>query len=101
MISINLDKCVGCGTCIAFCPREALEAWWGYAEVDTEKCKDCFGGSLLFSQENILEIQASSLKNKKNEWTRLCVQYCPAEAIEAIETNRPSPSKKRLVKSRH
>ncbi len=87
MITINLDKCVGCGICTAVCPREALEAWWGHSEVDPEKCTDCFGGVFLFGQENP-EDNTSLWKKKDYEWDRLCVQYCPVQAITGINTKR-------------
>lgn len=88
MIVINRDKCVGCGICTATCPREALEAWWGYSEVNLEKCTDCFGGAFLFGQAEPVK-NTSSWKKKDYQWDRLCVQYCPVQAIE-VANARPT-----------
>jgi Fe-S-cluster-containing hydrogenase component 2 len=100
MIVINRDKCVGCGTCTAFCPREALEAWWGYAEVNREKCTDCFGGQILFGEYALRQNKPPSKKKRGCEWDRLCIQYCPVEAIEVGDPYPSLSSKKQRIKRR-
>ncbi|WP_048057978.1 DUF362 domain-containing protein [Methanothermococcus okinawensis] len=47
-----LDKCVGCGECVPFCPFEAITTY-GMAIVDKEKCTEC----------------------------GICVDYCPIDAL--------------------
>jgi Fe-S-cluster-containing hydrogenase component 2 len=45
MISIDTEKCTGCGTCVDACPTGAIQLVLGesgtYAEVDQEKCRHC------------------------------------------------------------
>ena len=55
-VSQNLDKCVHCGACIAFCPTEALymEPVTSKVLFDAEKCNGC----------------------------EFCVTACPARAME-------------------
>ena len=57
MISVDVDKCVGCGWCITFCPSEALKAW-GCLEIDYEKCTECY----------------------------CCIQNCPVDALQVGES---------------
>lgn len=50
---VNVEICVGCGTCEGVCPVEAIVLEDGKAKVDESKCVEC--GS--------------------------CVSACPVEAI--------------------
>ena len=38
---IDPDKCVGCGTCAATCPAEAIAQEDGKCKIDPDKCLDC------------------------------------------------------------
>lgn len=54
---VNQNFCVGCGTCINVCPRNAITVPKGiYAEIDIEKCVGC----------------------------KKCTLICPASTIEMI-----------------
>jgi len=48
-----LEKCVGCGNCVVFCPRRAIKTY-GIAIVDKNRCSNC----------------------------GICVRYCPINAIK-------------------
>jgi len=39
---IDLEKCVGCGSCVEECPNEAIKANGDKYEI-TEDCVDCGG----------------------------------------------------------
>ena len=53
-VTIDEEKCTGCGSCVSACPVEALKLVNGKAVVDPEVCIDC----------------------------GTCVDECPVEAIE-------------------
>ena len=56
MLTVNENRCVGCGLCVYFCPRDALKAW-GLSRIDREACNDCL----------------------------VCLDYCPVDALEIRE----------------
>jgi NAD-dependent dihydropyrimidine dehydrogenase PreA subunit len=56
MLTVNEDRCVGCGLCVYFCPRDALEAW-GVCRIDRDVCNDCL----------------------------ICLDYCPVDALGVQE----------------
>jgi ferredoxin len=76
-ISIDTEKCDGCGKCVEVCPNEVLEL------VSNEY--DPFDDNLVLSvapeQRNKLNYSCAPCKsiNDKNEWH--CIQACPREAI--------------------
>ncbi|MGE4587227.1 MAG: DUF362 domain-containing protein [Mangrovibacterium sp.] len=38
---INLDRCIGCGSCIDVCPMNAISIVDGKAVIDLDKCANC------------------------------------------------------------
>nr|WP_048197120.1 4Fe-4S binding protein [Methanocaldococcus vulcanius] len=52
-----LKNCVGCGTCVVFCPKKAIKTY-GVAIINKEKCVNC----------------------------GICVKYCPIDAIKVDTT---------------
>ena len=38
---VNLDACVGCGSCVPYCPMRALTVQNGHADVDRGACVEC------------------------------------------------------------
>lgn len=57
MITIDLERCTGCGACVEACPTGALYLVDGKAAVDNALCREC----------------------------EVCVQACPSEAIALTE----------------
>jgi ferredoxin len=84
MIVCDEGKCVACGQCMAFCPREALEAW-GHLHIDPEKCSDCFGGVYRFGENAPIADKQTLLSPEKTVWARLCTKYCPVGALSVEE----------------
>ncbi|MCK4299962.1 MAG: 4Fe-4S binding protein, partial [Planctomycetes bacterium] len=41
MVYVDIEKCVGCGTCAQACPVGAISLVGGKAKVDQERCTDC------------------------------------------------------------
>jgi len=52
-----LEKCVGCGNCVVFCPRRAIKTY-GVAIVDENKCSNC-GICAGYCPINAIKIDAS------------------------------------------
>jgi len=84
MIAVDEGKCVGCGQCMGFCPREALEAW-GHLHIDHEKCSDCFGGVYRFGGNVAIANKQTLFDTNKTAWVRLCTKYCPVGALSVVE----------------
>ncbi len=40
-VSLDVDKCTGCTTCLRHCPTEAIRIRDGRAVIDEERCIDC------------------------------------------------------------
>ncbi|MEA5039833.1 MAG: [Fe-Fe] hydrogenase large subunit C-terminal domain-containing protein [Clostridiaceae bacterium] len=40
-VTLDVDKCMGCTTCIRHCPMEAIRVRDGKAHIITERCIDC------------------------------------------------------------
>ena len=38
---VDKEKCIGCGTCVGFCPEATIELVDKKAEIDFEYCKGC------------------------------------------------------------
>ena len=84
MINVDESKCVACGRCVSFCPRDAIKAW-GYTQIDSNKCTDCFGGVYYFEENTPLVNRERILDRSKTTWTRLCVENCPVDALSVNE----------------
>ena len=52
-VKIDVEKCVGCGTCVEECPSDALSLEDEIAVVDDDLCVEC----------------------------GLCIEVCPSEAL--------------------
>jgi len=52
-VKIDVEKCVGCGTCVEECPSDALSLKDEIAIVDDDLCVEC----------------------------GLCVEVCPSDAL--------------------
>ncbi len=40
-VSLDVDRCTGCTTCLKHCPTEAIRISEGHAKIDTGRCIDC------------------------------------------------------------
>ena len=57
MLTIELDRCDGCGDCMEVCPEGAIQLVGGLAQINSELCTEC----------------------------EACVQACPNGAIRAAK----------------
>ncbi len=68
MIQVSRERCTGCATCVAACPKGAMFVAGGYADVDEALCNSC----------------------------GLCIQACPEGAIsfaaEPVESRAVQPA---------
>lgn len=51
------EKCVGCGTCVKFCPEGVITIEEGKAKIDYDYCKGCL----------------------------ICMKECPFQAIKKVK----------------
>jgi NAD-dependent dihydropyrimidine dehydrogenase PreA subunit len=66
MLTIELDRCNGCGDCVEVCPEGAIQLVGGLAQINSELCTEC----------------------------EVCVQACPTGAIKVarpIAVRREEP----------
>jgi Fe-S-cluster-containing dehydrogenase component len=78
LISINLERCSGCGACVEVCPTGAMYLVDGKAVVDQKLCRDCPA------------ITAGD--------TAVCITACPTEAITPVtQTDSITESKRALA----
>lgn len=87
MIVVDELKCVGCARCFVFCPQGAIKVF-GYAQVDTSKCTDCFGGVYHFEESDPIIDKKQLLDRTKSYWTYPCVENCPNEALIVREEQK-------------
>ena len=40
-VTLDIDKCTGCTTCIRHCPTEAIRVRDGHAQINNSRCIDC------------------------------------------------------------
>ena len=84
MVMVVEQKCAGCGLCVAICPREAITAL-AYAQIDSQKCTDCFGGIHYFEGNVSLTDRQATLDLTQTYWIRKCFDCCPTGAIIEVE----------------
>jgi NAD-dependent dihydropyrimidine dehydrogenase PreA subunit len=41
MLTIELDRCDGCGNCVEVCPEGAIQIASGLAQINSELCTEC------------------------------------------------------------
>ena len=41
MVKVDKNTCIGCGTCVAVCPVNAISFEGGKAKIDQDKCIKC------------------------------------------------------------
>lgn len=62
---VDEKLCVGCGSCIKVCPKEAILVPFGvYAEVNLDKCVGC-GLCGKICPASVIDIITVDLKNKE------------------------------------
>jgi len=69
MITIDMERCTGCGACVEICPTGALYLVDGKAAVDNALCREC----------------------------EACLKVCPSEAIALTEQPEPWPEPARQL----
>ncbi len=79
---VNKKKCIGCGTCVKWCPRDAITIEGNKASIDQERCYGCaecfitckpkaieirWDTSSELLQEKMVEYTSGVLKNKRKK----------------------------------
>jgi NAD-dependent dihydropyrimidine dehydrogenase PreA subunit len=93
MVKIDVEKCVGCGRCVPYCPSGAIHVENGKASVNLEECVECYT-CLRVEACKLGAIQGTDL-----EWPRIlrhifssvtCVHKetrVPGRGTEEMKTN--------------
>ena len=95
MVYVDIEKCVGCGTCAEACLEGAISLVEGTAKVDQEKCTDCEAcvevcpnGAMLAVREPVKERAAVPIVRPAPEVIRVKPQPAPvslwAKAVPAV-----------------
>ncbi|HEY97001.1 MAG TPA: 4Fe-4S binding protein [Dehalococcoidia bacterium] len=42
MLRVKRELCVGCGLCASNCPEQAISMLSGQAEIDVNRCRECY-----------------------------------------------------------
>ncbi len=67
-VSLDIQKCTGCTTCIHRCPTEAIRVWDKHAVINSTRCIDC-GECIRVCQHNAKKAVLDSLDEiKKFKW---------------------------------
>ncbi len=64
MVYVDIEKCIGCGTCADACPAGAISLVGGTAQIDQERCTDY-----------VLSL---------SKGCEACVEVCPTGAMLAV-----------------
>ena len=80
MVSINIEKCAGCGWGAPFCPTDAIKGWWPF-QIDSEKCIECFSEAYHFDEHVSISDKESPLDRTKGSRRPFCAENCPCDAI--------------------
>lgn len=64
---VNKEQCVGCGSCMKVCRRNAIHVPKGiFAEIDLVKCVGC-GICVKTCPASVIQIETVLLENKEDE----------------------------------
>ncbi len=78
-VSLDVEKCTGCTTCMKHCPTEAIRIRKGCAVIDSERCIDC-GECIRNCPNNAKKSICNSFDEIKNYKYRIAL---PAPALMA------------------
>jgi NAD-dependent dihydropyrimidine dehydrogenase PreA subunit len=88
VITIQPERCNGCGTCLEVCPNGALYLIEGKAAVDGTLCRDCQACIATCPTEAILS--ADPVSSPANEPVRVPVLR-PEPELVLVESQSPVP----------
>ncbi|MDH7488173.1 MAG: 4Fe-4S dicluster domain-containing protein [Anaerolineae bacterium] len=63
MIQVSRERCTGCGTCVAACPKGAMFVAGGYADVNDALCDSC-GLCIQACPEGAISFAAEPAENR-------------------------------------
>lgn len=94
MITIDIERCTGCGACLEACPTGALYLVDGKAAVDNALCRECEACLQACPSEAItltLEPVASPLPKADHQMDRRLAQRPEPEVIQVRTETAPVP----------
>ncbi len=74
---VNPEKCRGCGLCIEWCPKDAIQIYDGAARIDIEKCYGC--------GECIATCRYQAIKHSFNDTSRALQEKMAEYALGAVK----------------
>ncbi len=112
MVTIDEEKCTGCGNCIIACAEGALEIIDGKARLISDKycdglgnCLDCPEGAITLEEREAEAFDEAAVEEHLNEKEPTAGFTCPSEQVARFTTQSelaaaPVPAPPRATQSR-
>jgi ferredoxin len=88
MLRVKKELCVGCGLCASNCPEQAISILSGQAEIDANRCRECYTCVEVCPQGAIT--RRVPISNKELRSTVISLKQKTDDIIKRIEKIKQS-----------